>query len=159
MIVIIAIVILIVYLVYAYYKVGIPYCLSDTAYTVGKGIFATAMIATAACLWLPLMNVTPDKYQYLVFLAFAGIAILAVSPYKDSEFNYKLHYVGTCLAMMAVLSLWVVKGELVVPIATISLAITLREITDKWLLWVELMMFFEIFLYAALSCIISLLLI
>ena len=136
-----AIIILVAYLAYAYRKVGIPHCLSDTAYTVGKGIFASAMIAVAICLWLPLMEATADEWRFLVFLSFAGIAILAVSPYKDSDFNYKLHYVGTCIAMVAVMSLWAVRGELVVPIATISLGLTLREITDKWLLWVELMMF------------------
>ena len=141
MMTIIATIILVAYLAYAHCKVGIPYCLSDTAYTVGKGIFASAMIAMAACLWLPLMEATADKWQFLVFLSFAGIAILAVSPYKDSDFNYRLHYVGTCITMMAVLSLWVMRGELVVPIATISLGLTLREITDKWLLWVELLMF------------------
>ena len=138
---IIATIILVAYLAYAYCKVGIPYCLSDTAYTVGKGIFASAMIAVAACLWLPMLNTTADKWQFLVFLSFAGIAILAVSPYKDSDFNYRLHYVGTCIAMAAVLSLWAVRGVCIVPIATISLGLTLREITDKWLLWVELMMF------------------
>ena len=136
-----AIIILVAYLAYAYRKVGIPHCLSDTAYTVGKGIFASAMIAVAACLWLPMMEATADKWQFLVFLSFAGIAILAVSPYKDSDFNYRLHYVGTCIAMVAVLSLWVTRGELVVPIATISAGLALRATTDKWLLWVELMMF------------------
>lgn len=141
MMTIIATIILVAYLAYAYCKVGIPYCLSDTAYTVGKGIFASAMIAVAICLWLPMLNTTADKWQFLVFLSFAGIAILAVSPYKDSDFNYKLHYVGTCITMVAVLSLWVMRGELVVPIASISLGLTLREITDKWLLWVELLMF------------------
>lgn len=138
---IIATIILITYLAYAHSKVGIPYCLSDTAYTVGKGIFASAMIAVAICLWLPLMEATADEWRFLVFLSFAGIAILAVSPYKDSDFNYRLHYVGTCIAMVAVLSLWAVRGELVVPIATISAGLTFKAITDKWLLWVELMMF------------------
>jgi hypothetical protein len=138
---IIATIILVAYLAYAYCKVGIPYCLSDTAYTVGKGIFASAMIAVAACLWLPMMETTEEWWQFLVFLSFAGIAILAVSPYKDSDFNYKLHYVGTYIAMVAVLSLWAARGAWVVPIATISAGLALRAITDKWLLWVELMMF------------------
>ena len=144
---IIAIIILIAYLAYAYCKVGIPYCLSDTAYTVGKGIFASAMIAIAACLWLPLMEATADEWQFLVFLSFAGIAILAVSPYKDSDFNYRLHYVGTCIAMVAVLSLWAAKGAWAVPIATISAGLALRAITDKWLLWVELMIFALVITY------------
>ena len=136
-----AIIILVAYLIYAYCKVGIPYCLSDTAYTVGKGIFASAMIAVGACLWLPMMSATADEWQFLVFISFAGIAILAVSPYKDSDFNYKLHYVGTCIAMVAVLSLWAARGAWVVSIAVISAGLALRAITDKWLLWVELMMF------------------
>lgn len=138
---IIATIILIAYLAYAYCKVGIPYCLSDTAYTVGKGIFASTMIAVAACLWLPMLEATADEWQVLVFLSFEGIAILAVSPYKDSDFNYKLHYVGTCIAMVAVLSLWAVRGVWIVPISAISAGVTLRAITYKWLLWVELMMF------------------
>lgn len=138
---IIATIILVAYLAYAHSKVGIPYCLSDTAYTVGKGVFASVMIAVAACLWLPMLNTTADKWQFLVFLSFAGIAILAVSPYKDSDFNYKLHYVGTCIAMVAVLSLWAVRGELVVSIAVISAGLALKAITEKWLLWVELLMF------------------
>ena len=138
---IIATILLIAYIAYAYCKVGIPYCLSDTAYTVGKGIFASAMIAVAICLWLPMLNTTADKWQFLVFLSFAGIAILAVSPYKDSDFNYKLHYVGTCIAMVAVLSLWAVRVVWIVPISAISAGLTLRAITYKWLLWVELMMF------------------
>lgn len=141
MMTIIATIILVAYLAYAYCKVGIPYCLSDTAYTVGKGIFASTMIAMAACLWLPLMEATADEWQFLVFLSFAGIVILAVSPYKDSDFNYKLHYIGTCIAMVAVLSLWAVRGAWVVPIATISTGLELRILTNKWLLWVELMMF------------------
>lgn len=138
---ILATIILVAYLAYAYCEVGIPYCLSDTAYTVGKGIFASAMIAVAACLWLPMLNTTADKWQFLVFLSFAGIAILAVSPYKDSDFNYRLHYVGTCIAMVAVLSLWAARGAWIVPIATISAGLALEAITEKWLLWVELMMF------------------
>ena len=138
---IIATIILIAYLAYAYCKVGIPYCLSDTAYTVGKGIFASTMIAVAACLWLPMLEATADEWQFLVFLSFAGIAILAVSPYKDSGFNYKLHYVGTCITMVAVLSLWAVRGVWIVPISAISAGLELRILTDKWLLWVELMMF------------------
>lgn len=141
MMTIIATIILVAYLAYAHSKAGIPYCLSDTAYTVGKGVFASAMIAVAACLWLPMIEATADKWQYLIFLSFAGIAILAVSPYKDSDFNYRLHYIGTCIAMVAVLSLWVMRGELVVPISAISAGLALRAITDKWLLWVELMMF------------------
>ena len=141
MMTIIATIILIAYLAYAYCKVGTPYCLSDTAYTVGKGIFASAIIAVAACLWLPMLNTTADKWQFLVFLSFAGIAILAVSPYKDSDFNYRLHYVGTCIAMVALLSLWALRGVWIVPISAISAGLTLRAITDKWLLWVELMMF------------------
>ena len=141
MMTIIATIILIAYLAYAYCKVGTPYCLSDTAYTAGKGIFASAIIAVAACLWLPLMEATADEWQFLVFLSFAGIAILAVSPYKDSDFNYRLHYVGTCITMVAVLSLWAVRGVWIVPIAVISAGLALKAITDKWLLIVELMMF------------------
>lgn len=136
-----ATIILVAYLAYAHSKVGIPYCLSDTAYTVGKGIFASAMIAVAACLWLPMMEVTADEWQFLVFLSFAGIAILAVSPYKDSDFNYRLHYIGTCIAMVAVLSLWAVRGAWIVSIAVISAGLALKAITEKWLLWVELIMF------------------
>lgn len=151
MMTIIATIILITYLAYAHCKVGIPYCLSDTAYTVGKGIFASTMIAVAACLWLPMIEATADNWQYLVFLSFAGIAILAVSPYKDSDFNYKLHYVGTCIAMVAVLSLWAVRGVWVVPIATISAGLALEAITEKWLLWVELMMFAFALMYASIS--------
>ena len=134
-------IILTAYLVYVYCKVGVPNCLSDTAYSVSKPLFAATMIAVATCLWLPLIHATADMWLFLVFLSFAGIAILAVSPYKDSDFNYRLHYVGTCIAMVAVLSLWVTRGELVVPIAVISAGLALRAITDKWLLWVELMMF------------------
>ena len=141
MMTIIATIILIAYLAYAYCKVGTPYCLSDTAYTVGKGIFASAIIAVAACLWLPMIEATADEWQFLVFLSFAGIAILAVSPYKDSDFNYRLHYVGTCIAMVALLSLWAARGAWVVPISAISAGLTLKAITDKWLLIVELMMF------------------
>ena len=138
---IIATIILVAYLAYAYCKVGIPYCLSDTAYTVGKGVFASTTIAVAACLWLPMIEATADTWQFLVFLSFVGIAILAVSPYKDSDFNHKLHYVGTCIAMVAVLSLWAARGVWIVPISAISAGLALRAITDKWLLWVELMMF------------------
>ena len=141
MMTIIATIILVAYLAYAYCKVGIPYCLSDTAYTVGKVIFASAMIAVAACLWLPMMEATSDEWQFLVFLSFAGIAILAVSPYKDSDFNHRLHYVGTCIAMVAMLSLWAARGAWVVTIAVISAGLALEAITEKWLLWVELMMF------------------
>lgn len=148
---IIATIILVAYLAYAYCKVGIPYCLSDTAYTVGKGIFASVMIAVAACLWLPMMEATADEWQFLVFLSFAGIAILAVSPYKDSDFNYKLHYVGTCIAMVALLSLWVVRGAWAVPVAVISAGLALEAITEKWLLWVELMMFAFALMYASIS--------
>lgn len=147
MMTILATIIFVAYFAYAYYRVGIPYCLSDTAYTVGKGIFASTMIAVAACLWLPMIEVTANEWQYLVFLSFAGIAILAVSPYKDSDFNYKLHYVGTCTAMVAVLSLWAARGAWIVSIAGISAGLALRAMPDKWLLWVELMMFMLAIIY------------
>lgn len=135
-----AIIILVAYIAYAIYKTReIPLCLSDTAYTIGKHTFAVTMLTICALLWCPMLSVTADEWQFLVFLSFTGIAMMAVSPYRDNKITRNIHYVGTLLAMLCVLALWVVKGYWGVPIAVIFAALVYP--TKHWLLIVELLMF------------------
>lgn len=137
-----AIIILVAYIAYAIYKTReIPLCLSDTAYTVGKHTFAVTMLTICALLWCPLMSATQDKWQFLVFLSFVGIAMMAVSPYRDDAITRNIHYVGTLLAMLCVLALWLTHGYWQLPIAVVSIGMILPCITRWWLLIVELLMF------------------
>ena len=140
-------IILTAYLVYVYCKVGVPNCLSDTAYTVGKGIFASAMIAVSALLWLPLIHATADMWLFLVFLAEAGMVGMAVSPYKEDWVTHNVHYACTLLSVVCTLSLWAVKGLWQVPVAAILLAVAMWLTMRKWMLFAELLAFGLIYSY------------
>lgn len=149
MTVIAAAIILMLYLVCACIKTcKIPECLSDTAYTVGKDIFAMVMVDICGLLWFPMLEVTEDGWQFLVFLAFTGIVAMAVSPYKDSKMNYYIHYAGTMLSMICIISLWLIKDWMLIPALSVVAVNVLPYITKHWLLVVELMMFVFAFIYS-----------
>lgn len=137
-----AIIILVAYLAYAIHKTrSIPNCLSDTAYTVGKNIFAVTMMAICALMWCPLLNALQEDWQWLVFLSVVGIAAMAVSPYREDKITHNIHYAGTLLSMLCVLGMWLTKGIWQIPFVVVATSMLLPCITRKWLLIVELLMF------------------
>lgn len=140
-------IILTAYLVYVYCKVGVPNCLSDTAYSVSKPLFAVTMIAVSALLWLPLIHTTSDMWLFLVFLAQAGMVGMAVSPYKEDWVTHNVHYACTLLSVVCTLSLWAVKGLWQVPVAAILIAIAMWLTMRKWMLFAELLAFGLIYSY------------
>lgn len=144
-----AIIILVAYLTYACVKThGIPECLSDTAYTVGKPIFALTMAVICGLLWFPMLEATAEEWQFLVFMSLAGVMAMAVSPYKDDMINHTIHYAGTTLAMLCVLLLWLTKGKYQIPVVVFTFGIVSPCMTRRWLLIVELMMFASAFIYS-----------
>lgn len=147
-----AIIILVAYLAYACVKThGIPECLSDTAYTVGKTTFAVTMAVICGLLWFPMLDATADRWQFLAFLSFAGMMAMAVSPYKDDMINHTIHYAGTTLAMLCVLLLWLTKGKYQIPVVVFTFGIVSPCMTRRWLLMLELIMFTLTFIYGLVS--------
>lgn len=154
----IAVFLLWVYILMYSYKHDIPYCLSVTYYgTKYKCMFPIFMLAQVALIGMPMLDATPDRWQFLCFLLVVCLTGVAVTPFRDDAFKYKIHYVCSLMAMACVCALHIIAGtwplvpivvgiSLLVPIITYGMS--LRE---YWLLCLELAMFHLAYLYLILQ--------
>lgn len=79
----------------------IPYSLSSTYYRLEqKEWFVGCMSVTGFTYMLSALGKTPDSCQFLVFLTFAGMMLLALSPNFRDKNEAVLHYSGTAVVLL-----------------------------------------------------------
>ena len=88
----ISIVIILWYLILYSLYCGLPTSISETYYnTENKWMFSTVISAGAVLSWIPLVEITPENYQFLSFFICAAITLIAASPAFKDKFIGKIH--------------------------------------------------------------------
>lgn len=83
------------------YTRGIPYSISETYYKIKhKFWFAVAIIGTAALLMPAILEVTPEQYQFLAFLACVGMIFTGVAPNFREGIEKKIHIAGAFMCLV-----------------------------------------------------------
>lgn len=83
------------------YTRGIPYSISETYYKIKhKFWFAVATIGTAALLMPAILEVTPESYQFLAFLACVGMILTGVAPNFREGIEKRIHIAGAFMCLV-----------------------------------------------------------
>ena len=115
------------------YTRGIPYSISETYYKIKhKFWFAVATIGTAALLMPAILEVTPEQYQFLAFLACVGMIFTGAAPNFREGTERKIHIAGA--AMCLVFSqLWVAfLYPFLLQLWTLYIIYTVLDMKRKW---------------------------
>lgn len=115
------------------YTKGIPYSISETYYKIKhKFWFAVATIGTAALLMPAILEVTPEQYQFLAFLACVGMIFTGAAPNFREGTERKIHIAGA--AMCLVFSqLWVAfLYPFILQLWTLYIIYTALDMKRKW---------------------------
>lgn len=95
------------YLLFTCLSFGVPNSISETYYrTFGsKWVFSGVLFAAASFAVAPLLNHTPESYQFLAFFIVAGILFIAASPAFKDELEGKVH-VGSAIVLGVSAVVW-----------------------------------------------------
>ena len=127
------------YIVAGWHKNGrTPISVSSIAYIFPKGAFSVVM-AIYMLLTMPRTSeALPPGWEFVGFLCFAGVLLVAASPYFRSEWRV-MHYAGGIIygilsqVIVAMICPWLLLGWL--PLAAYLIY---RPRTDTWALWAEI---------------------
>ena len=99
-----------------------------------------ARLALAALMMLPpMLDCTPDNWQFLAFFACASLVFVATAPSYLEKFEGRVHSISAILCAACAIA-W---AAVVVPVALIGCALLIVAAFDKThrLLWLELSAF------------------
>lgn len=103
------------------FRLGVPYSISDTYYSLEHKIwFGFSMIGTAVLLMPAILDRTPESFQFLAFLMCAGLCFVGVAPNFKAGLDRHVHIVATSIAALCS-QVWV--------------ALTLPWLLLVWLAW------------------------
>ena len=136
------------YLLFVSLWQGLPYSISETYYhTLSRWTFPICLVSAGAFATMPLLNHTPETYQFLAFLIIASILFVAAAPAFKEEFEGKVHYGAAATLGLSAL-VWII---LTTGMPWIALAITLCcGVCDRkrFIFWFEVGLLYN--LYASL---------
>ena len=98
------------------------------------------LLALAALMMLPpMLNCTPENWQFLAFIACASLVFVATAPSYLEKFEGRIHSISAILCAACAIA-WAVA---VVPVALVGCALLIVAAFDKThrLLWLELSAF------------------
>jgi len=131
---------------------GIPCSISDTYYqTARKWLFPVCITFSGALALVPLLNITPESYQFVAFFIVAAALFVAAAPAFKEEMVDKIH--ATAAAMLGVCALvWLIltTGCPWIAIAGLCVAVLDRK---HFLFWIEVGLLYN--LYTSLIYILS----
>lgn len=133
--IIISLVIFLVYNIMTYAWFGIPYSISDTYYKLEKRkkgagmLFSTMCVLVGSLLMPALLDMTPESYQFTVFLACAGLIFVGTSPQFKLPLTNTVHY-GSAAVCVIFSQIWVglMVWWVLLPVWGIYLAYTIISI-------------------------------
>lgn len=116
--------------------VGVPASISATYYhTERKWLFPTAISLTGLCALVPLMNHTPESYQYVAFFIVAATLFVAAAPAFREDMVGKVHGISAAvLGLCALVWLMLTTGWPWIAIVGLCVAILDRK---HFLFWFE----------------------
>lgn len=138
-------VIITLYLTAYVIKVGLPDSISATYYrTEKKWVFPTAISLTGLCALVPLMNNTPENYQFVAFFIVAATLFVASAPAFREEIEGKVHSVGAIILGLSALA-WLIAIGGCPWIAILGVCIAVLDY-KHFLFWVEVGLLYNLFI-------------
>ena len=119
-------------------KKSLVTCVSECWYQIKWAHYA--LLALAALMMLPpMLDCTPDNWQFLAFFACASLVFVATAPSYLEKFEGRVHSISAILCAACAIA-W---AAVVVPVALIGCALLIVAAFDKThrLLWLELSAF------------------
>lgn len=119
-------------------KKSLVTCVSECWYHIKWTHYA--LLALAALMMLPpMLDCTPDNWQFLAFIACASLVFVATAPSYLEKFEGRVHSISAILCAACAIA-WAVA---VVPVALIGCVLLIIAAFDKKyrLLWLELSAF------------------
>lgn len=128
--------VMVVYLFAAIGNNGLPTSISETYYRIGnKWLFSVVLVVAASFALVPLLNHTPENYQFLGFFIVAGILFVAASPAFKDEFVGKIH-VGSAITFGVSALVWLALTVGVPWLSILGLAVGICN-RKNIVLWIE----------------------
>lgn len=119
-------------------KKSLVTCVSECWYHIKWTHYA--LLALAALMMLPpMLDCTPDNWQFLAFIACASLVFVATAPSYLEKFEGRVHSISAILCAACAIA-W---AAAVVPVALVGCALLIVAAFDKVhrLLWLELSAF------------------
>ena len=119
-------------------KKSLVACVSECWYHIKWTHYA--LLALAALMMLPpMLDCTPDNWQFLAFIACASLVFVATAPSYLEKFEGRVHSISAILCAACAIA-W---AAAVVPVALVGCALLIVAAFDKKhrLLWLELSAF------------------
>ena len=118
-------------------KKSLVTCVSECWYHIKWAHYA--LLSLAALMMLPMLDYTPDRWQFLAFFACAALLFVATAPSYLERFEGRVHSISAILCAACAIA-WAVA---VVPLALIGCALLIVAAFDHKhrLLWLELSAF------------------
>ena len=119
-------------------KKSLVTCVSECWYQIKWAHYA--LLALAALMMLPpMLECTPDNWQFLAFIACASLVFVATAPSYLEKFEGRVHSISA-ISCAACAIAW---AAVVVPVALVGCALLIVAAFDKKhrLLWLELSAF------------------
>ena len=118
-------------------KKSLVTCVSECWYHIKWTHYA--LLALAALMMLPMLDYTPDNWQFLAFFACAALLFVATAPSYLEKFEGRVHSASAILCAACAIA-WAVA---VVPVALIGCVLLILAAFDRKhrLLWLELSAF------------------
>lgn len=129
--------IVVAYIMFAILHIGLPPSISETFYRLNrKWLFSIVLGVAASLAVAPLLNHTPEDFQFLGFFIIAGILFVAASPAFKDEFEGKVH-TGAALILCFATIAWLIltAGVPYIAIAGVLVGIIRRR---EFIFWLEL---------------------
>ncbi len=125
-------------------NVGVPASISETYYkSEKKWLFPVVIAATGLLALVPLMNHTPEAYQFVAFFIVAATLFVASAPAFREEFVGKIHATAaSVLGVCALTWLILISGVPWIAIAGLILAVIDRR---HFLFWIEAGLLYDLF--------------
>lgn len=92
-------------------------------------------------------DLTPDRWQFFVFLSCAGLLLVGASPNFQDGMEGRVHYVsaGFCVGM-ALLWCLIVAGTWYIVLASFAVFMIQAYRDKKWIYWIEQAAFFAAYI-------------
>ncbi len=133
--------------------IGIPASISAIYYkTERKWLFPATISTTGLCALVPLMNNTPEEYQFVAFFIVTSILFVAAAPAFREELTNHVHSGAAIILGLSALA-WLILTSGVPYIAIVTTLIGLAIDRRHFVFWLEAGLLYN--LYASLILILS----
>lgn len=138
---------------------GIPSSLSDSYYLLESkkrnlgALFTIMMFSMTFLIIAPMLQITPENWQFLAFLSVIGIGFVGAAPlFKSGGTESKVHtYAAAASAIFSLLWMFICYPELVgslfnsIIIVMIGIFISKRNVSYNYIFWIEMILFLSIY--------------